>query len=162
MNAIPDRLGATSEIAEGDRVVLDTSAVIAYLNGDEAVSASARFVIDELVATERNPAVISAVTVGELLVRPMTRGSADVAALTAFLLGFPGITIRAADFLVAAEAARIRAATRANLPDSLVAATAVLTSSRWLVTNDRQLTVRLAGLDWPARVVLLDEVTSTI
>ncbi|MEX2548558.1 MAG: hypothetical protein WD830_12350, partial [Chloroflexota bacterium] len=60
---------------------------------------------------------------------------------------------------VAAEAAAIRAQTGAALPDALVAATATLTSSRWLITNDRVLRDRLSGLDWQTTVLLLSEIT---
>ncbi len=85
----------------------------------------------------------------------MTAGRAETATLTAILLGFPGLSIRSADFLVAAEAARIRARTGAATADSLIAATATVTSSKWLITKDRTLADRLAGLDWSPRVVLL-------
>jgi predicted nucleic acid-binding protein len=43
------------------------------------------------------------------------------------------------DFLVAAEAARIRAEASLTMPDAVVIATGVLTSSQVLVTNDRRL-----------------------
>ena len=146
-------------IPEGESIVLDTSTLIAYLNLSELVSQAATYVLDHLVATERNPAVISSVTVGEVLVRPM-RDLGHVPSHTkTFLLDFPGLSIRSADFLVAAEAAAIRAQTGAALPDALVAATATLTSSRWLITNDRVLRDRLAGLDWGTSVLLLSEIT---
>lgn len=145
-------------IAAGEWVVLDTSTVIAYLNATEEASAAARLVIDGLVATERNQGWISSVTVAELLIRPLRSGDrAHLETTKTFLLDFPGLSIRSADFLVAAEAAAIRAQTGASMPDALVAATATLTSSRWLITNDRVLRDRLAKLDWKTTVVLLSE-----
>lgn len=147
-------------IPEGESIVLDTSTLIAYLNLSESVSQAATYVLDHLVATERNPAVISSVTVGEVLVRPI-RDLGHVPSHTkTFLLDFPGLSIRSADFLVAAEAAAIRAQTGAALPDALVAATATLTSSRWLITNDRVLRDRLSGLNWQTTVLLLSELTA--
>jgi predicted nucleic acid-binding protein len=141
----------------GDLLVLDTSSVIAYLNAGEAVSIAARHVLDTLVATERNPAVISSITVAEVMVRPFRELGRVPSHTKTFLLDFPGLSVRSADFLVAAEAARIRALTGAALSDALVAATATLTSSRWLITNDRTLRDRMAGFDWPTEVVLLSD-----
>lgn len=141
----------------GDSLVLDTSTVIAYLNASEVVSPAAREVLETLVATERNPAVISSISVAEVMVRPVRELGRVPTHTKTFLLDFPGLTVRSADFLVAAEAARVRALTGASLPDALVAATATLTSSKWLITNDRTLRDRLAGFDWATEVVLLSD-----
>ena len=149
-----DRL---STIPAGDSLVVDTSALIAYLRGNETVSAAATHLMDGMVRSGRNPAIVSAISVAELLVRPLAAGLEAASAVTAFLLGFPGIAIRSADFLVAAEAARIRLLTRAATPDALIAATATLTGSRWLVTNDHELRDRLSTLEWDTNVVLLSE-----
>ena len=113
-----------------------------------------------MIRPGRNPAIVPASAVAELMVRPMIQGPQAASAVTAFLLGFPGLTIRSVDFLVAAEAARIRALTGATTPDALIAATATLTSSHWLVTNDRILRDRLAKLDWATEVVLLSDALS--
>lgn len=141
-------------------VVLDTSTLIAYLRGGESVSEAATAIIDGSVRSGMNPAVVSTVTVAELMVRPLTVSAQSAASLTSFLLGFPGLEIRSVDFLVAAEAARIRAQTRASTPDSLIAATATLTRSEWLVTNDRDLRDRLAGFDWQTEVLLLSDLAT--
>jgi predicted nucleic acid-binding protein len=145
-------------IPPGDSIVLDTSTVISYLHGGEPASPAARRVLDGLVATERNPAVISSVTVSEVLVGPLRRLGVVPDGFKAFLLDFPGLATRSADFLVAAEAANIRARTGMALPDAFIAATATLTSSPWLITNDRTLRDQLAKLEWSTTVVLLSEV----
>lgn len=147
-------------IPEGESIVLDSSTLIAYLNLSESVSAAAVYVLDQLVATERNPAVISSVTVGEILVRPLKQLGRVPDHTKTFLLDFPGLSVRSADFLVAAEAASIRAETGAALPDALIAATATLTASRWLITNDRVMRDRLAKLDWGTTVLLLSDITT--
>lgn len=152
---------AIESLPVGDLLVLDTSTVIAYLNASESVSTVARHLFEQFVATERNPAVISSITVAELMVRPIRELGAVPSHGKTFLLDFPGLSVRSADFLVAAEAARIRALTGAALPDALVAATATMTSSRWLITNDRTLRDRLAGFDWPTEVVLLSDLQLT-
>ena len=77
--------------------------------------------------------------------------------VTTFLLDFPGLSVRSVDFLVAAEAAAIRARTGASLPEAMVAATATLTSSRWLITNDRAMRDRMSGFEWDTTVLLLSE-----
>ena len=150
------------EIAEGEPMVLDTSTVIAYLSASESVSPVARQILESLVATERNPAVISSVTVAEVLVGPIRALDRVPSYVKTFLLDFPGLSVRSADFLVAAEAAEIRAKTGAALPDAMVAATATLTSSRWLITNDRTLHDQLAKLSWDTTVVLLSDITGAL
>ena len=145
----------TDQIAPDDQLLIDTSAVIAYLKGDEPASAASAVVLDQLVASGRNPAMISAITVAELLVHPLRAGPQAVATLRTFLLGFPGLSIRSCDFLVAAEAARIRAATGVTTPDALIAATATLTSSAWLITCDRDLRDQMTAFAWSTRVMLL-------
>jgi predicted nucleic acid-binding protein len=144
-------------IGDGDRLVVDTSIVIAYLKGDEPISEAAALVFDELVATERNPATLSTVSVAEALVSPINTGGRALSAIRTFLLAFPGLAIRSVDFLVAAEAARLRAATGITTPDALIAASATLTSSRWLITNDRILRDRLTKIKWPVQVLVLGE-----
>ena len=141
----------------GESLVLDTSTVIAYLNASEEVSLAARHVFESLVATARNPALISSITVAEVLVRPLRELGHVPSYVKTFLLDFPGLSVRSADFLVAAEAAQIRAQTGATLSDALIAATATLNSSRWLITNDRTLRDRLDGLPWDTSVILLSE-----
>lgn len=101
--------------------------------------------------------MVSSITVGEVMIRPIRELGAVPDSVRTFLLDFPGISIRSADFLVAAEGAAIRAATRVTLADALIAATATLTSSPWLITNDREFRDRLAGLEWQTTVLLLSE-----
>jgi predicted nucleic acid-binding protein len=149
-------------IPAGDRLVVDTSVVIAYFKGDEPISELATLVFDELVAGERNPAMLSAVTVAEALVWPITAGGTALSAMRTFLLAFPGLAIRSVDFLVAAEAARLRAAAGISMPDALIAATATLTSRRWLITNDRLLRDRLVAIAWPAQVLVLGELAGDV
>lgn len=145
----------TDQIAADDKLLIDTSTVIAYLNGDELASVASTFVLEELVARGRNPAVVSAITVAELLVHPLKAGPPAVAKVRTFLLGFPGISIRSCDFLVAAEAARIRAVAGAEIADALIAATATLTSSTWLITCDLALRDRMRSFEWSTQVMLI-------
>ena len=147
----------TDRIRATDSIVIDSSAVIAYLRGDEVVSAAAQELFDRIVASGRNPAIISSITVGEVLVGALRRHGRVPEGYKTFLLDFPGLSWRSADFLVAAEAAEIRARTKLALADAIVAATCTITSSPWLITNDTRLAKALSEFKWDTRVVLLSE-----
>jgi predicted nucleic acid-binding protein len=132
----PAALGAA--IPAGATLLLDTSAVLAYLSGSEPASAVAASIIDGYVASGRNAAIVSTITVTEALVRPIHAASATAIRLVEdFLLRFPNMRIEPVTVAVAREAARIRAATAAPTPDALIIATAVIASARVVVGNDR-------------------------
>lgn len=147
-------------VPTGATMALDTSVLVAYLSGHEAISPLATTVLDEWVQPGRNAAVISAISAAELLVRPMRDSREATVEMTTFLLGFDGLSIRSADFLVAAEAARIRAETSATMPDALIAATATLAGAHRLLTNDRSLHDRLTSLKGSPTVLLLSDFTA--
>ena len=68
--------------------------MLAYLSGAEPASAAAASIIDGFVASGRNPAVVSAITVTEALVRPMRAASASAIRLVDdFLLHFPNLRV---------------------------------------------------------------------
>ena len=157
MGALTDLPGLEA-IAPGEQLLLDTSALIVYLKGDETASPLATQILDGMILTGRNSAIVSAISVSELLVRPIGASPRAAATVRTFLVGFPNLSIRSCDFLIAAEAANIRAKTPATTPDALIAATATLTSCPWLVTNDRTLRDHLRDLDWQTRVLLLSDV----
>lgn len=150
----------SSGIADGDRLALDSSCLISYLNASEITSRASRWVLDGLVATGRCDAIVSTVTVAEVLHHPVQVGSQAVREVTSFLDSLEELQIRSADFLVAAEAARIRAETGIPLPDALVIATAVLTSSQVLVTNDRRLADASRRAVPELRVVILSDIAA--
>ena len=147
-------------ILDGERLALDTSSLICHLDGTEDAARAARHVVDDLVASGKCDAVISAATVAELLHHPLRLGRAAVDQMVGFLDSLEGLQIRSVDFLVAAEAARIRAKTGIPLPDALVIATAVLTSSQVLVTNDRRMADAARQAVPELKVVLLSEVAA--
>jgi predicted nucleic acid-binding protein len=143
-------------IPAGATVVLDTSAVLAYLSGSEPASEPAAAVIDGRVAVGRNPAVVSTITVTELLVRPVrARSEMAVRVVEDFLGHFANVRLEPVSIDVARAAARIRASTAAATPDALILATAVAASAAIVVGNDTgwPRIVKRAGL--PIDVVLL-------
>jgi predicted nucleic acid-binding protein len=113
------------------------------------------------VASGRNPAIVSAITVTDTLVRPMRAASATAIRLVDdFLLRFPNLRVDPVTAAVAREAARIRAATAAPTPDALILATAVAASAKVIVGNDRSWPgiARRGGLS--IEIVLLHQVSS--
>jgi predicted nucleic acid-binding protein len=131
----------------GERVLLDASCLIAYLDGREAVSSVAAYVVDECVRPGRNPAVVSAVTVMELLVRPLRLGAREpYRRALDFLTRFPNLRAAELDIVVAQEAAALRAPFGLAAPDALVVASGVVGQVHHLITNDRQWRARLRPL----------------
>jgi predicted nucleic acid-binding protein len=99
---------------------------------------------DAFIATGRNPASLSMVTVAEILVRPFRRSPAAVATAEGFLRYFAEIRLIQVTYDVAREAARLRALTDLPMPDALIIASARVSGSDMLVTNDRTWRPRLS------------------
>jgi predicted nucleic acid-binding protein len=150
----------TPVVADGDRMTIDSTGLISYLNGTEETTAACRWIFDDLIGSGRCDGVLPSVSVAEALQRPIVRGGEAVREVLDLLDSFEDVQVRSADFLVAAEAARIRALTRISLPDAIVIATAVLTSSQVLVTNDQRMAVAARAAVPELKVVLLSEVAA--
>ena len=140
-------------IPEGDLVLLDTTVLAAYLDATDATHPVARQVLDELVATGRNPAVVSMVTVMEILVRPMRATPPSTHTVLEFLRTHPNLTCFAVDLAVAQEAAYLRAGRTFAPPDALIVGTGLAAGVRRLVTNDHAWSGRLAAMSAKIAVV---------
>jgi hypothetical protein len=70
------------------------------LNGGEKTSAVAEHVVDALVKQGRNPAVVSTVTVMEVLVRPRRRSLAHYDHALDFLGNFPNLDAQRIDLAI--------------------------------------------------------------
>jgi predicted nucleic acid-binding protein len=143
------------ELPPGDRVLLDSSAVIAYVDGSEMVGPLAAELIDGWVRDGRNPAVVSMVSVMELLVRPRRRSTWEYVHLLDFLTHHPNLTSQQIDLPIAQEAASLRAAFKLATPDALVVATGVVARVSRLVTNDARWSRRLELIKSRIRVLCL-------
>jgi predicted nucleic acid-binding protein len=131
--------GLEAVVPAGATLLIDTSVVLAYLSGVEATSAAAAVAIDGMVASGRNPAVLSTVTVSEVLVRPLrAEATGAVRIVEDFLLRFPNLRIEPVTFEIAVAAARIRAAIAAPTPDALILATGQAASATVALSSDRR------------------------
>lgn len=147
---------ALTAIPAGGTILLDTSAVLAYLAGTEPASAAAASVIDGLVATGHARGVVSAITLTESLVRPLrARSTTAVRIVEDFLHRFPNLEVEPVTIAVAREAARIRAATAVRTPDAIILATAVQVGAMVVIGNDRSWSSVARRSNLPFRIALL-------
>lgn len=151
------RASLLAVLPEGGRLILDTSVLAAYLDATDATHAAAALLLDELVQGGRNPAIVSTVTVMELLVRPFRAAPSAHQVVMAFLRTHPNLDTVDVDPGVAAEAARIRAIHRLATPDALIVGTGIAAGVDRIVTNDRDWQRRLAPLGDRVAVVVLGE-----
>lgn len=126
-------------IPPGQRILVDTSVVLAYLTGTEAHSPAATRLFDDFLATGRDVGALSMVTVGEILVRPFRAGPRAVATVDGFLRHFSSVDLVEIDHAVVREAARIRAMTDLRMPDALILASAASADCDLMCTADRSL-----------------------
>jgi predicted nucleic acid-binding protein len=129
----------------GDRLVLDTTTLAAYFDATEATHPVARHVIDELVTSGRNPAIVSMITVMEILVRPLRASPPGHHTVLAFLRHLPNLEAVPLSVEMAQEAAALRAVYRLSPPDALVIGSGIACQVAWLVTNDADWPRKLAG-----------------
>lgn len=140
----------------GDRVLLDTSTIVAYFNAAETVYPVASYLIDNLVEPGRNAAIVSMITIMEVLIRPLRRSPGpEYRHMLDFLTRFPNLRPTEIDLPVAQEAASLRAAFRFSTPDALIVASGLVSQVGHLVTNDATWASRLQPLASRIRVCLL-------
>ncbi len=145
------------DIPRDARLAIDTSAAIAYLHGGERASPAGLWVFDGCLATGRNPGVMCALTVAELLVGPYRSGAAAVATMEGFFRFFEAIEVVPLDTAVARTAAQLRATAGLTLPDAAVVATALERDATMVITNDARWSRALAAASVPVEVRLLDD-----
>lgn len=130
------RSSLVAKIPAGDRLLLDTSVLAAFLDATDATHPVAVCVLKDLVESGRNPAVVSMITVMELLVRPLRQSPPGHHTVLAFLGWHANLEVVPVDLQVAQEAATLRATHRFAPPDALIVGTGLATQVGHLVTND--------------------------
>lgn len=123
-------------IPAGDRLLLDTSVLAAYLDATDATHPIAVCVLKEFVESGRNPALVSMVTVMEILVRPLRQSPPGHHTVLALLRSHPNLAAVPVDIQIAREAATLRATHRFAPPDALIVGTGIAAQVGHLVTND--------------------------
>lgn len=116
-------------------MLLDTNVLIAYLEDGQAISKSARLLVDDWIHGGRNEAIVSMISVMELLVGP-SRAGHDDSPYQEFLNYYPHLTLHDVTFDIARKAAQLRAKTSATTPDALIVATGIVARVDYLITND--------------------------
>jgi len=148
-------LSLASVLKDGDRLLLDTTVLAAFLDAGEPTHPIAEHILMDMVASGRNPAVVSMVTVMEILVRPMKMTPPGHRTVLAFLRSHPNLDCVPVDLQVAQEAAHLRADKGMKPPDALIIATALASQVRHVVTNDRTWTTKLSTMHARLNVVQL-------
>lgn len=138
------------------KVGLDSSIAIYHLE-DIAPYADLTEVAFAAIAAGAPTAVLSTISVTELLVKPFAEERRDlVAACERFVLALPNAAIVPPSYAVAKEAARLRARYGVRTPDALLVATALRERAGAFLTNDVRL--RKLAAEGIAVIVLEDYV----
>jgi predicted nucleic acid-binding protein len=130
-------LKALPPVPPGSVLTLDAAPIIYYLE-DHPRMARRYAPLFEAATAGALTIAISAITIAEVLVGPLTAGKELLAEqYREALAGASGFEVVVVDAGLAVLAARLRARYRLRLPDAIQVATAVRTDSYALVTADR-------------------------
>lgn len=138
-------------IPPGAVLTIDTAPVIYYLE-DHPLYAERFAPVFDAIGAGRLQAIISAVTLAEVLSGPLTAGNEVLAAqYREVLCRSAGWQMYPVDEEVAVTAARVRIRHRLRLPDAIQIATTIVTRSYALVTHDNRLSkvsdVKILGIE---------------
>jgi predicted nucleic acid-binding protein len=121
------------------KVGLDSSILIYHLEDMEPYANLTENIFAR-VAEGSLSAVLSTVSVTELLVQPFTASQQDrIAAFERFLFSLPNTELKSPDYPIAKEAARLRSKYRIRTPDALLIATSMNEKADAFITNDASL-----------------------
>ncbi len=146
-----------SAVPAGDRILLDTTCLAAYLDASEATHPVARHVIDEFVQSGRNQAAISMITVMEILVRPLRASPPGHHTVLSFIRHHANLQAVPLDLQMAQEAASLRAEHRFAPPDALIIGTGLACQVGHLITNDGDWSKKLQPIQQRIKVVTIGD-----
>jgi predicted nucleic acid-binding protein len=144
------------DIHAGDRILLDSSALIAYLNGGEPTSPVITHIVDDFLKRDRNLVIISMVTVMDVIVKPLRVSASMGRHALNFVMHTPNLIPQPIDVNVAHQAALLRAGYNFKTPDALVIATGLVHGVDVLVTNDHRWNALRPPPDMQVSVCFLD------
>jgi predicted nucleic acid-binding protein len=128
-----------TDLARARKVGLDSSILIYHLEG-LAPYAELTETLFSLLAQGMFMAVISTISITELLVKPFSEGNTTaITVCERFLHELPHTAIVAPHSAIAREAARLRAYYKLRTPDALVLGTALVEEAKAFLTNDADL-----------------------
>jgi len=128
-----------AELKRFAKVGLDSSILIYHLEDIEPYSNLTEEAF-AAIAGGSPAAVLSTISVTELLVKPFAEGQMDrVAAFEHFILSLPNAVLIPSSYAVAKEAARLRGKYSLRTPDALLVATALSEKADAFLTNDGRL-----------------------
>lgn len=131
--------GLAADLARSQKVGLDSSVLIYHLEG-LAPYAELTETVFSLLAKGEFTAILSTISITELLVKPLAQGNeAAVTICERFLQGLPYTAIIAPSSAIAREAARLRARYGLRTPDALLLGTALVEEAETFLTNDADL-----------------------
>ncbi len=140
-------------LGEVERVLVDTSGLIAYHNPSESVHPLAKHLLGR-IKDDGDPlrGYFSVMSASEILIRPHRTGVSEFTFMYTFLTSFPNLTALLMDMTVATQAATIRSITGLRLPDAIVVASGLLAGCQAIITNDekwkRKLEPLFRGFTW--------------
>jgi predicted nucleic acid-binding protein len=136
------------------RVGLDSSVVIYHLEG-MAPYADLTETLFAAVLEGSLKAILSTISITELLVRPFAKDQLDrIMAFERFLFSLPNTDLVPPGYAISKEAARLRAKYRIRTPDAILLATSLIEKADAFLTNDARLaTIKDEDLD----ILLLDD-----
>jgi predicted nucleic acid-binding protein len=128
-----------TELRRLRKVGLDTSILIYHLEDIEPY-AELTEVAFSAIAEGLPRAVLSVISVTELLVQPFAKGEEDrITVLEQFILSLPNTDLIPPTYSIAKEAARLRAKYAIRTPDALLISTALSEKVEAFLTNDSRL-----------------------
>ena len=128
-----------ADLLKVGRVVLDTSVLISHLSDTEPYSELTEAAFGAIAAGSPT-ALLSTISITELLVKPYIDGRADqVEAFDRFVQSLPNTRVVPPAYDIAREAARLRAGYGLRVPDALLLATALREDANAFLTNDTRL-----------------------
>jgi predicted nucleic acid-binding protein len=128
-----------TELRRLRKVGLDTSILIYHLEDIEPYSdlTEAAF---SAIAEGLPKAVVSMISITELLVQPFAKGEEDrITVFEQFILSLPNTNLIPPTYTIAKEAARLRAKYAIRTPDALLISTALSEKAEAFLTNDSRL-----------------------
>ena len=147
------RVDLWDHLAENERIGLDTSVFIYYINRQQPYFPLCRDVLRG-IESGRLRSVISTVNEMEMLVEPLAKGRLQVVNhIEDLLRRLTNLQVLPVDGTIARRAAELRAHTRLPGIDALIAATAITSGCRHVLGNDSEFARRLTDISY----LLLDD-----